>query len=91
MMFHGRKHHDWGVPNMLLCLGVIVPTWEHAMRVLVSRFCMHFAARRVVIEDTPYRMVDVEVLFSGAVAKAKQQQQQLEVEREMSWSQLQSS
>lgn len=52
----------------------MLPAWEHAMRVLATRFCMRFAARRVVVEDAPRGMVNVEVSFLVAVAKAEQQQ-----------------
>jgi hypothetical protein len=34
---------------------------------LATRFCMRFAVRRVVIDDAPRGMVDIEALFSVTV------------------------
>jgi hypothetical protein len=60
----------------------MAPAWERARRALATRFCMRFAARRVVVEDAPRGMDDIE-----ADEEEEQQQHQeepAEDEREMS-------
>jgi hypothetical protein len=51
------------------CACVIALAWERTKRVLATRFYMHFAARRAVVDDAPRGMVDIEAPFPVAVAE----------------------
>jgi hypothetical protein len=46
---------------------LMAPAWEHARRVLATKFCMRFATRRVVVDDAPCGMVNIEAPFPVAV------------------------
>ena len=51
------------------CVGVMVSVWNRARRALPTRFCMRFGAKRVVVDDVPHGMVDIDAPFSVAVAE----------------------
>jgi hypothetical protein len=42
---------------------LMAPAWEHARRVLATKFCMRFATRHVVVDDAPCGMVNIEAPF----------------------------
>ncbi|CAD6340686.1 unnamed protein product [Miscanthus lutarioriparius] len=62
----------------------MAPAWERAKRALATRFCMRFAARRVVVDDAPSGLVDMDAPFPVATEAEQQQQQQQPDEREVS-------
>jgi hypothetical protein len=62
----------------------MAPAWERARRALATRFCMRFAARRVVVEDAPRGMDDIEAEEEEEQEQQQHQEEPAEDEREMS-------